>query len=63
MNEDHQTEDLLESQRELAAAERRRASKSVDDQEALQHERRAEKAHYLSGKLQEQVEADQAESP
>ncbi len=60
MNEDHQTEDLLESQRDLEAAERRRARKSVDEQEALQHERRADKAHYLGDKLQEQVEADKS---
>jgi hypothetical protein len=60
MNEDHETEELLESQRDLEVAERRRARKSVDEQEALQHERRAEKAHYLSDKLEEQVEADKS---
>jgi hypothetical protein len=58
MSEDHETEDLLESQRDLEVAERRRARKSVDESEALQHERRADKARYLSDKLEEQVEAD-----
>jgi hypothetical protein len=60
MSEDHKTEDLLESQRDLETAERRRARKSVDEEEARQHERRAAKAHYLSDKLQEQVEADKS---
>jgi hypothetical protein len=60
MHEDHQTEDLLESQRDLEAAERRRARKSVDEQEARQHERRADKAQYLSDKLEDQVQADKA---
>jgi hypothetical protein len=60
MSEDHKTEDLLESQRDLEAAERRRARKSVDEEEARQHERRADKAQYLSDKLQEQVEADKS---
>ncbi len=58
MSEDHDTEELLESQRDLEAAERRRARKSIDQQEARQHERRADKAGYLSEKLAEQVEAD-----
>ncbi|MDQ6804005.1 MAG: hypothetical protein M3065_03340 [Actinomycetota bacterium] len=60
MSEDHQTEDLLESQRDLEAAERRRASKAVDEPQALQHERRADKARYLSDKLEEQVQADKS---
>jgi hypothetical protein len=58
--EDHQAEDLLESQRDLETAERRRARKSVDQSEARQHERRADKAGYLGDKLAEQVEADKA---
>ena len=60
MSEDHNTEDLLESQRDLETAERRRARKSIDEAEAHQHERRADKARYLSDKLEEQVEADKA---
>ncbi len=60
MSQDHQTEDLLESQRDLETAERRRARKSVDEEEARQHERRADKARYLSDKLKEQVQADKS---
>jgi hypothetical protein len=55
---DPTTEELKLSQIERERAERRRAQTVPDEQEAAQHERRAEKARYLAEKLQERAESE-----
>jgi hypothetical protein len=56
--EDPITEELKLSQREREEAERRRARDVPDEDEAAQHERRAEKAKYLAEKLEERAESE-----
>jgi hypothetical protein len=56
--EDPITEELKLSQREREQAERRRARDVPDEDEAAQHERRAEKAKYLAEKLEERAESE-----
>ncbi len=56
--EDPITEELKLSQREREQAERRRARDVPDEDEAAQHERRAEKAKYLADKLEERAESE-----
>ena len=51
------TEELKLTQIEREQAERRRAQ-SVPDDEAAQHERRADKARYLAEKLEERAESE-----
>ncbi len=58
MTDEHQTEELKLTQLEREAAERRRAQSAPDEEEAAQHERRAEKAHYLREKLEERAESE-----
>jgi hypothetical protein len=58
MPEDPITEELKLTQREREEAERRRARRVPDEDEAAQHERRAEKARYLAEKLEERAESE-----
>ena len=58
MPEDPITEELKLSQLEREQAERRRARDVHDEDEAAQHERRAEKARYLAEKLEERAESE-----
>jgi hypothetical protein len=52
------TEELKLSQLEREQAERRRARSVPDDEEAAQHDRRADKAKYLAEKLEERAESE-----
>jgi hypothetical protein len=52
------TEELKQTQLEREQAERRRADTVPDDDEAAQHERRADKARYLAEKLEERAESE-----
>ena len=52
------TEELKLTQIEREQAERRRAQAVPDDDEAAQHERRADKARYLAAKLEERAESE-----
>jgi hypothetical protein len=56
--EDPITEELKLTQLEREQAERQRATRSPDEDEAAQHERRAEKARYLAEKLEERAESE-----
>ena len=58
MPEDPITEELKLSQLQREQAERRRARDVPDEDEAAQHERRAEKAKYLADKLEERAESE-----
>jgi hypothetical protein len=58
MDEDPTTEELRLSQIKREQAERREAKRALDEPEAEQHERRAEKADYLRRKLEERAEAE-----
>jgi len=55
---DPKTEELKLHQQEREEAERKYAESALDDDEAAQHERRAEKARYLAEKLEERAEAE-----
>ena len=55
---DPKTEELKATQREREAAERELADRLPDDDEAAQHERRADKARYLAAKLEERAESE-----
>jgi hypothetical protein len=55
---DPKTEELKLTQLEREEAERERAESVPDDDEAAQHERRAEKARYLAEKLEERAESE-----
>ena len=52
------TEELKLTQNERERAERRRARTVPDDDEAAQHERRADKARYLAEKLEQRAESE-----
>jgi len=52
------TEELKQAQLDREQAERRRAETVPDDDEAAQHERRADKARYLAEKLEERAESE-----
>jgi hypothetical protein len=52
------TEELKLTQLERERAERRRAEVVPDEDEAAQHERRADKAGYLAEKLEERAESE-----
>ena len=52
------TEELNLAQLEREQAERRRAKSVPDQDEAAQHERRADKARYLAEKLEERAESE-----
>jgi hypothetical protein len=58
VSEDPITEELKIAQLEREQAERQRARKVPDEDEAVQHERRAEKARYLAEKLEERAESE-----
>ena len=55
---DPKTEELKLTQLEREQAERRRAETAPDDDEAAQHERRADKARYLAEKLEERADSE-----
>jgi hypothetical protein len=55
---DPKTEELKLTQLERERAERRRAETAPVEDEAVQHERRAEKARYLVEKLDERAESE-----
>jgi hypothetical protein len=56
--EDPITEELKLTQLDRERIERRRAHDVPDEEEAVQHERRAEKAKYLAEKLEERAESE-----
>lgn len=58
--EDPTTQELRLDQLRREAAERERARGSLDEDEADQHERRAEKAAYLREKLEERADSERA---
>ena len=58
MSEDPITEELKLAQLGREQAERRRARVVPDEDEAAQHERRADKARYLADKLEERAESE-----
>ena len=57
---DPTTEELRLSQVERERSERERADRGISDDEAEQHERRADKASYLRSKLEERAESERA---
>ena len=59
-NEDPTTQELRIEQLQREAAERERAGASLEEDEAEQHQRRAEKAGYLREKLEERADAERA---
>ena len=61
MPEDPITEELKLSQLKREQAERKRARDVPDEDEAAQHERRAEKAKYLAEKLEEREESERGQ--
>jgi hypothetical protein len=52
------TQELQRRQLEREQAERRRAKTAPEADEAVQHERRADKARYLAEKLEERAESE-----
>jgi hypothetical protein len=56
--EDPTTQELRLDQLRREATERDRAETSVEEDEAEQHERRAEKASYLREKLEQRAESE-----
>ena len=58
--EDPTTEELRVDQLQRELRERERAGTSPEEDEAEQHERRADKAGYLREKLEERAEAERA---
>jgi hypothetical protein len=58
MTEDPKTEELRLLQGQREADEQQRADGSRDEDEAAQHERRAEKARYLREKLEERAQSE-----
>jgi hypothetical protein len=58
MPEEHNTEELKVIQSEREAEERERARDALDEDEAAQHERRADKARYLAEKLEDRAESE-----
>jgi hypothetical protein len=56
--EDPTTQELRLEQLQRESTERERADTSVEEDEAEQHERRAEKAGYLREKLEERARAE-----
>ena len=57
-DEQHKTEELKIVQIDREAAERERAASARDEEEAAQHERRADKARYLREKLEQRAESE-----
>ncbi len=58
MEEDETTQELRLAQIRRESEEREEAERAVDEPEAEQHERRADKAEYLRRKLEEGAEAE-----
>jgi hypothetical protein len=58
VSDEPSTEELKQVQLEREKAERRRAETVLDEDEAAQHERRADKAQYLAKKLGERAESE-----
>jgi hypothetical protein len=58
VDEQPDTEQLRLAQLEREAEESERARTSLDEDEAAQHRRRAEKAHYLRERLEERAESE-----
>jgi hypothetical protein len=58
MTDEHKTEELKVIQSEREVTERAQAESSLDEDEAAQHERRADKARYLKEKLEERAESE-----
>ena len=56
--EDPTTQELRLEQLQRESTERERADTSIEEDEAEQHERRAEKASYLREKLEERAKAE-----
>jgi hypothetical protein len=57
-DEDPTTQELRLEQLQREGAERERAGRSIEKDEAEQHERRADKAEYLKQKLEERAESE-----
>ena len=58
MEEDPTTEALRHDQERKEQEEREEEGHSTSEEEAVQHERRAEKAEYLREKLEERAESE-----
>ena len=58
MTDEPTTQELKRTQLERERAERRRAKTVAEEDEALQHERRADKARYLADKLEERAQSE-----
>jgi hypothetical protein len=58
VSEDPKTEELKLTQLERERLERDRAERALDEDEAAQHDRRADKARYLAEKLEERAESE-----
>lgn len=58
MSTEPDTEELKKLQIKRLADERELAREALDEEEHAQHERRAERASYLAGKLQEREESE-----
>jgi len=62
MTDEPNTEELKQAQIERARAERKRAETVPDEDEAAQHDRRADKAQYLAKKLEEREESERRDA-
>lgn len=58
MSEEPETRELKKLQSEREQAESEQAESAMTDDEAAQHQRRAEKAAYLREKLEERAESE-----
>jgi hypothetical protein len=58
MDDQRLTEELQAELERREAAEQQLARASAEESEIAQHERRADKAHYLRQKLEERLEAE-----
>jgi hypothetical protein len=58
MPEDNETHKLKEAQRITEEAEEKLARVAPAEEEAARHKRRADKARYLRGKLEERAESE-----
>jgi hypothetical protein len=61
MPDENETERLREAQRAREEAEEKLARAALDEGEAAQHRRRAEKSRYLRNKLEERAESEREE--
>jgi hypothetical protein len=58
MTKEPDTQELRDEQMRREIEEQTRAHKAQDEEEFAQHERRAEKARYLRGKLEQRAESE-----